>query len=591
MAQNQGSYWDRVLNRRTTRRRAIVGAGALTASAAFLAACGGDDDDDDAPSGSSSPTGGSSGSSSGGGSGGGGAIDSTQGIHGGRLVIQNTGYASTLVLVTTQNNTTAGLAGFTHSGLLGLQAGRPEYPGNEITAEPDLATSMPEQGADQLSYTMKLKPAKFHNGRTVTSEDVKWSYERYAFDDDSAYKSTWGVWLDSVEAPDPETVVVKTKEPFADAVGSMAAYFDGFIMAQEHEESAEATSRLMGSGPFLFVDTEEPVVTRFERNPDYFEQPYPYFDEIHMLGTADFSKRYADFAAGNVDITYRHPAEEAAQIKEARPDAAFDEWQYYGFFVVMRVDQPPFTDERVRQALSMAIDRPTLADATANGAGEPDQRFTWTVANLGFRKPSELGESAKYWEYNVEEAKKLLSAAMGDEILRTQLSHWDPTVIGQAYVDQATLIQAQWLQGLGVEAEAISLPFGPLITEHARGNFEGTFLFPGGGGAFGTAPALGLKNGVWSPPEGVTPPTPNYGHINDAELSAAAAKQATQLDFAERQETFRVMEEIAAQKQYTIVTNTYPGTYFKNPKLVNAQVPVTTVNGAMGYTKYWWYEG
>ena len=581
--QSQGSYWDRVLNRRTTRRRAIVATGALTASAAFLAACGGDDDSPtatQASGGSPAATQEAPGT----------AIDSTKGNPGGRLVIQNTGYASTLVLVTTQNNTTAGLAGFTHSGLLGLQAGRPEFPGDEITYEPDLAASLPEQNPDQLTYTIKLKPAKFHNGRTVTSEDVKWSYERYAFDEDSAYKSTWGVWLDSVATPDPETAVVKTKQPYADAVGAMTAYFDAFIMAREHEESTEAKSRLVGSGPFLFVDTEEPVITRFKRNPDYFEQPYPYFDEVHMLGNADFSKRFADFAASNVDVTYRHTAEEAAQIKAARPDANFNEWQYYGFYVVMRADQPPFNDERVRQALSMAIDREALKDATANGLGEPDQAFTWTVKNLGFRKPSELGDSAKYWEYDVQTAKQLLSAADVDQPLKTQMSHWDPTVIGQAYVDQATLIQAQWLQGLGVETEDISLAFGPLITEAARGNFEGTFLFPGGGGGFGVSPGLGLKNGVWSPPEGVTVPTPNYGHINDAELSAAADKQATQLDFTERQQTFRVMEEIMAAKQYRIVTNTYPGTYFLNPKLMNAQVPVTTVNGAMGYAKYWWFD-
>ena len=585
--QSQGSYWNRVLNQRTTRRRAIVGASALTASAAFLAACGDDDDDDDdAPSGSASPAGGGGATPASGG--GGGGSGSSGPVAGGRLVVQPTGYASTLVLVTTRNNSAAQLAGYTHAGLLQYKNGRPIVSGYDVTVEPHLAVAMPEQ-PDELTYVFKLHPAKFHNGRDVVAEDVQWSLLRYAKDEDSAYQNIWN-WLDTVEAPDNETVVVKTNAPYADAIGSLGGYSDGFIMAREHEESEAAVTQLMGCGPFLFENTEEPVISRFKRNPDYFLAPLPYLDEVHHLGTADFAKRFADFSSGNVDVTYWHAAEERDQLEAARPDAHKFEWFYAGYNLIMRVDQDPFTDDRVRKALSMAIDRQALRDATGAGEGEDDQAFSWTIETWGFRKPSELGMAATYWEYNPAEAKKMLSAAGHPDGFSTQMAHWDPSVIGQAYVDQAVLIQTQWKNNLGIETEDISQQFAPFFAGSLSGNYDGTHFTPGGGGVISAAPGIAFRNGIWSPPEGVTAPTSNTGHINDAELSAAADKQSTQLDLNERQETFKVMEEIMANQMYRLTTSTFSTTYFANGELQDAQMPITATNSALAGVKYWWFQ-
>ena len=65
--------------------------------------------------------------------------------------------------------------------------------------------------------------AKFHNGEPSPSEDVKYSFDRYAFGADSAYKSQW-IFLDKVEAVDASTIRVHTKGPFADFLGAMTNY-------------------------------------------------------------------------------------------------------------------------------------------------------------------------------------------------------------------------------------------------------------------------------------------------------------------------------------------------------------------------------
>src|SRR5207248_691185 len=121
-----------------------------------------------------------------------------------------------LELIKIRNPGTYQFAGFTHDGLLELRNGTPAYPGYDWTPQPNLAQAMPEQ-PDPQSYVFKLRPAKFQNGRAVNSEDVKWSYETYAFAKESAWKNDWP-WLDKVETPDAQTVVVKAKFPFADGV-------------------------------------------------------------------------------------------------------------------------------------------------------------------------------------------------------------------------------------------------------------------------------------------------------------------------------------------------------------------------------------
>lgn len=570
---SKSSYWYRkTMSRRAAIRSMLAAGGGIAALS--LVGCGGDDDDN-------------SGSSSGDGQSGSGTASSGNPTPGGKLIIQPTGYATTLVLVTTNNNSTAGLAGFTHAGLLQLKNGRPIVGGSDVTVEPHLAMAMPEQ-PDPLTYIFKLQPAKFHNGRAVTAEDVKYSLERYAKAPDSAYKNNWN-WLDRVDAPDAQTAVVKTTAPYADAIGALGGYSDGFIMAKEHEESAEAKTKLMGCGPFLFVNTEAPVISRFKRNPEYFKSPLPYVDEVNMLGTADFAKRFADFSAGNVHVTYWHAAEERDQLAGARPKAKKFQHFYAGYNVIMRTDQAPFNDDRVRKALSMAIDRKALRDATGKGEGEEDQAFSWTVETWGFRKPSQMGAAAQFWKFDVAAAKQMLSAANVGSF-KTKMAHWDPTVIGQAYVDQAVLIQTQWKNNLGIEVEDVSQQFAPLFSTAVVGNYDGTYFFPGGGGVISAAPGVAFRNGVWSPPEGVTAPTSNSGHINDPELSAAADKQATQLNLTERKQTFKVMEEIMANKMYRLTTSTFTTTYFADEKLQDIQMPITATNSALAGAKYWWFK-
>jgi peptide/nickel transport system substrate-binding protein len=252
------TYWDGVLARRISRRRALAATGATAAAAAFLTACGGDDSDDEGGSASD------------------GASDPGTPRVGGELIWQSGGDGQAgLELIKTVSLPVYQMASLTHDGLMDFAYGQPKYPGIGNEVLPSLAQALPEISPDKLTLTFKLRPSRFHNGRPLTSEDVKWTYDTLAQAPESAYKLHLS-WLESTQAPDASTFVVKTRFPNADVMPGMTFYFLGAILAREHHESGAAEKSLMGSGPFKFVDYSG--VSRYARNPDYATHPgMPYF--------------------------------------------------------------------------------------------------------------------------------------------------------------------------------------------------------------------------------------------------------------------------------------------------------------------------
>jgi hypothetical protein len=131
---------------------------------------------------------------------------------------------------------------------------------------------------------------------------------------------------------------------------------------------------------------------------------------VTVFITTDTAKRVADFSAKSVNLTWLFLPEERDQLKKSRPDAQYEETQGIGGYIYVRTDKPPFNDKRVRQAISMGLDRKAIRDAISKGEGIPDQLY-----HVGYpfaRKVEQLPQG-KYWEHNPGEARKLLDAALG----------------------------------------------------------------------------------------------------------------------------------------------------------------------------------
>jgi ABC-type transport system substrate-binding protein len=573
------NYWSkRTLSRRRALRAAMLGTGGLAALS--LVGCGGDDDDD----GGSSSSGGGSSSSSGGGSSSGSGGGSEEPKQGGRLVHQVAGSLNNCLIATTPQANNTWVAGLVHSGLLNWDYGLADSNGIDINFLPGLAQALPEN-PDQLTYIFKLKDAKFHNGRKVVAEDVKYSFEQLAYGDESTRKANWN-FMDKVEATDDETVVLTTKQPYAEALHSVVGASDAFIVAKEFYETAEAAKRMVGSGPYMWDDRVPDVQTTIKRNPDFYDGP-AYIDEVVAIEVTDPEKQIADFTNKEVDVSFWFDEKGRDRLKEARPDAVLWDYRYAASTTVPRVDQPPFDDVRVRRALSMTTDRDKINEGVFRGAGAPDQVFSVNMGpKWGFKEPKDMGDAAQWWNYDPAEAKKLLSAANHDSPIESTYHHYDKNYTGAGIVDPITLMIANWKE-LGI-ANITDQEYTNTAasTAFAIGEYDGLcFSF----GLQRQQPGNAWYAAYWSPPEGITStPTTNLGHLNDPDLSALLEKQLTQLDFEERKATMHEAAAIMADNMYRIPWVSYSINYFATPDLRDYVIPVWYYSGHTTYMAKWW---
>jgi glutathione transport system substrate-binding protein len=570
------NYWDKVLDRRITRRRGMALAGGSAAAAAFLAACGSDGDD-----------GGDSGTTDGGGT----TTDPGTPTVGGKLIWQGYGDPGAgLELIKSSNNGVLQMSSLTHDALLDFAYGQPKYPGIGNEVLPSLAAALPEISPDKLTITFKLKPAKFHNGRDLTSEDVKWTFDTLAKAPESAYKNAFA-WLESFTAPDKSTIVLKAKSPNADALESLAfkAGSGVGILAREHHESGASEKSLMGSGPYTFVEYNPPLVMSYKRNPNYItDTGKPYFDAIDRLGTSDSEKKVADIIAKQVHVTYWFPAEERERIKAQRKDINLFQYPRAGAGnIYFRNDVAPFSDKRVRQALSMGYDRTLLINSVAAGEGQADQALSRSGSAWEFRGPEALPRKDLYL-LNVAEAKKLLAAAGVTLPMKFDLPTWNSTVIGQKFVDEITSITTQWRNNGIADAKLLEETFGQ-FSPRSTGIYDSVQWGPN---TNSTVPNVGLsvKDKYWSPPGGPkAAPTLNFTFVNNANLNTLLEKQLAEFDRKARITIFRQIEEILSEDMVHASGVTGTLTYMVDPSVKNAQMPRDAYNGAVPWMKHWYF--
>ena len=550
MEENSNYWLRRKVSRRTTIRGAAlagVGAGAFA-----LVGCGDDDDTPKGTPGGLLPTAAASAS----------AVAKTP-KPGGSLSFQISSPPPSLDPYTQTSFVNGYMNGLSYSKLYRFKAGVPEVSPADNTMETDLAEKLPEQ-ADPLTFIFKLKPgAKWQNvapvnGRALTSEDVRYAFDRYMNFEKSVHKGNWS-WVDKIEAPDAQTIKITAKAPYADAVQILGGNLGSYISPKEHAESPEAATKMVGSGPFIHTEFQTGVSLSFKKNADYYDKPYPYLDDVKTFITTDQAKRVADFSAKSVDLTWLFLADERDQLKKQRPDAKFDEQQGIGGYIYLRTDKPPFNDKRVRQAISLALNRKAIRDATSKGEGVPDQLY-----HVGFpfaRQVKDLPQG-KLWDYNVAEAKKLMAAAIGEgKTIETTWDHADAVIYTQAYVDTATLAQAQ-LKEIGINVKDQVAPYAQYISTTYQGQYEGMGHSP-------RAVAYWLdfvtERFTQKPKRGRI----NLSYVNDPKLEVLLDKQRGQFKLEERLGTVKQIEELVAEEQYEIYFSTDTRTFFWNPELQN----------------------
>ena len=226
----------------------------------------------------------------------------------------------------------------------------------------DLAKSW-TVSADGLTYTFKLaEGVKFHDGSALTSADVKASYERIASPPAGvvSVRKAWYADIDSIATPDAATIVFKLKAPNASMLVSFASPFDCIYSAAKLKENPRyPETEIMGSGAFTFVKYEKGSYWEGKRFAGYFRKGLPYLDGYK----AYFVKSNAvvpGILGGQFDTEFRsrNPSERDQLLAKMKDQLTVSEGPWVGsLMVVFNSKRKPFDDIRVRQALSLAIDR------------------------------------------------------------------------------------------------------------------------------------------------------------------------------------------------------------------------------------------
>ncbi len=228
---------------------------------------------------------------------------------------------------------------------------------------------------DKLRWTFKLRPGvKFSNGTPVTSADVKFSIDKA-----SRTKGGWefiNTAIKNVTAPDPMTVVVTTKYPWAPLLADLSN-FNNAILPKDYAgmTAAKFYDAPIGTGPFKWDHWTKGAELKLVKNPDYWQAGKPSLDSVTWKSVPDDNTRTLQLQGGQASINEFPPFSSVSQLKNSSttkvtlfPSTKTD-------YLLLNNTTAPFNDVHARRAISLAIDRQSIIKSVLFGNGTPANSF------------------------------------------------------------------------------------------------------------------------------------------------------------------------------------------------------------------------
>lgn len=305
---------------------------------------------------------------------------------------------------------------------------------------PGLATDW-KVSSDGLTWTFNLRKwVKFHDGTPFNAEAVKVFIERMIGPEKPSRAGLYTPFVNTVEVVDEFTVKVNLKAPFAFFLNNLAHSASGIISPTALKTyGKDIARRPVGTGPFKFVEWVHGDHLTMVRNDEYWGGK-PYLDKITVKTVKEDSARVMMLQSGDAHLIVRIPAEDIPRL-EKDPNIKLDSTEtlrvlYLGFNCAKK----PFTDVRVRQAISYAIDKESIVKNIYQGRA---------LVATGMVAPLTTGYvPMQGYPYDPEKAKKLLAEAGFPKGLKAKL--WSPHGRYPKDFEMAQAIQQQ-LKKVGVE--------------------------------------------------------------------------------------------------------------------------------------------
>lgn len=425
------------------------------------------------------------------------------------------------------------------------------------------ATSRPVPGlaeswkrVDDQTWEFKLRPAAFHNGDAFTAEDVVFTLDRVPRVPNSPSSFTiYTKAIAAAEIVDPHTIRLTTKGvyPLLPIDLTQVAIISHTIGANPATEDFNSGKDAIGTGPFRFIAYKPGDRVELDRNESWWGKPPAWQHVTYRMITND-GARAAALLAGDVQFIDSVPT---ADIARLRTNAALSVAETVGLRLIYlaldqsrdgptpyvtgpngeTLDRNPLKDRRVREALSIAINRPAIVARVMEGAAIPTGQF---LPPGSFSYVPDLGAPV----YDPERARELLAEAGYPGGFRITLHGSNDRYLNDSKIVQA--IGQMWTR-IGVQTAVETLPWTNFVA-HANKQDYSAFL-GGWGSATGEAsnPLRALIAG-WNPSKGMG--TTNRGRYENPAIDALIERAMATADDGTRERllqdaTRKTFEDVA----------------------------------------------
>ncbi len=361
-----------------------------------------------------------------------------------------------------------------YSVLIRVNPNNPSSPTDFVC---DLCTAMPEPTDNGKTYTFKIRQGvKFHDGSPLTAADVAASWRHIINPPEGVLspRQSHYVMVDTVEAPDPTTVVFHLKFATNAFLPALADPYSWIYQKRKLDEDPHWYEKnILGSGPFKFVGYEVGQSIKGVKDPDYYHKGLPYLDGFVGVYAPKQAVRVDAIRSDRASIEFRgFPPSVRDELVGALGDKIAvqeSDWNC-GSIVEINHKKKPFDDVRVRRALTLAIDRWGTAPHLAKIAN------VHTVGSVVFPgsplapTKDELQKIAGWWpdiEKSRAEAKRLLKEA-GAEGLSFELLNRN---VDQPYKYNGNWVIDDWRK-IGLNVTQRVVPTGPWFQAFREGDFQ-----------------------------------------------------------------------------------------------------------------------
>lgn len=316
---------------------------------------------------------------------------------------------------------------------------------------------------DSLTYIFHLRHGvRFHDGRSLTSRDVKWTFDSLLQGKIRSTKASVYRYVDHIDAPDADTVVFHLKEPSSTFLWSFS---DGAIGIVPYGSGDEMTSHPIGSGPFKFVSAETDKEVVLQRSDTYWGEA-AHLDRIRFAVVPDATTQALELRKGSADLTINSPMPpDTVSTLERDPSLIVQHGPGTRLaYLAFNLRDPILKDVRVRQAFAYALDRRPMIAYLWRGQAEP----AYSVLP---RQSWAYNEDVPRYDHDPEKARQLLDAAGFPSVNGVRFHVTIKTSTDENTRLMVAVMQQQ-LRDVGIALDIRSFEFATFFSDVTHGAFQ-----------------------------------------------------------------------------------------------------------------------